>query len=307
LRAPLCDPLPGTLPEPEIHYRLARAMGHLTDEELAPLREALETGGRLGFAGAYFSKYGVGVTVDELGFGPLALYAVLGPTLPDGAAAAAVLWALAHRTTMMNADAVRRAGIEGDVPFLGEALFEAILTNRSGVTFTVDSYDGTWNYVDKPDHRITLAIPELLEELAGLRLEAPPADNDEFPFVLTAGSRRAFSANTIFRNPDWRKSDRDGALHMNPSDAAKLGVENGVPVVVTTKRGRAVVPVEVTDAMQPGHIILPNGYGLSYPDETGRPVVVGVAPNELTASEDRDWLANTPWHKHVRARVEVAP
>jgi hypothetical protein len=45
-------------------------MGHLTDEELAPLREALEVGGRLGFAGQYFSKYGVGVTVDELGFGP---------------------------------------------------------------------------------------------------------------------------------------------------------------------------------------------------------------------------------------------
>jgi hypothetical protein len=30
-----------------------------------------------------------------------------------------------------------------------------------------------------------------------------------------------------------------------------------------------------------------------------------VAPNELTSSEDRDWLAGTPWHKHVRARVDV--
>jgi anaerobic selenocysteine-containing dehydrogenase len=71
------------------------------------------------------------------------------------------------------------------------------------------------------------------------------------------------------------------------------------------KRGRAVTPVEITDAMQPGHIILPNGYGLSYPDEDGQPVFVGVAPNELTASEDRDSFAGTPWHKHVRARVEV--
>jgi formate dehydrogenase len=58
--------------------------------------------------------------------------------------------------------------------------------------------------------------------------------------------------------------------------------------------------------MQVGHIILPNGYGLSYPAEDGSPVTVGVAPNELTASEDRDWFAETPWHKHVRARVEVA-
>jgi anaerobic selenocysteine-containing dehydrogenase len=304
LRKPLLDPLPGTLPEPEIHYRVARAMGHLTDEELQPLRDALEAGGRLGFAGAYFSKYGVGVTVDELGFGPLALYAVLGPTLPDGAAAAAVLWALAHRQTMMNAEAVKRAGHEGDVPFLGEALFEAILNGRSGVEFSVDDYADALKYVEKPDHRLSLVIPELLEELAGLRTEPAPAPDDEFPFVLTAGSRRAFSANTIFRDPDWRKSDRQGALHMSPSDATALGVEDGAPVAVITKRGRAVTPVEITDAMQPGHIILPNGYGVSYPDADGRPVVVGVAPNELTASEDRDWLAGTPWHKHVKARVE---
>jgi formate dehydrogenase len=215
------------------------------------------------------------------------------------------LWALSHRLTMVNPDAVRRAGIEGDVPFLGEALFEAILTNRSGVTFTVDDYDGTWNYVDRPDHRISLAIPELLEELAGLRAEPEPSASDEFPFILTAGSRRAFSANTIFRDPDWRKTDRDGSLHMSPSDAERLGVADGMRVAVTTKRGRAEVTVEVTDAMQPGHIILPNGYGVSYPDEDGRPVVVGVAPNELTSSEDRDWLAGTPWHKHVRARVDV--
>ena len=33
-------------------------------------------------------------------------------------------------------------------------------------------------------------------------------------------------------------------------------------------------------------------------------VAAGVAPNELTAVEDRDWLAGTPWHKHVAARLE---
>ena len=87
--------------------------------------------------------------------------------------------------------------------------------------------------------------------------------------------------------------------------AQRLGVADGSRVAVVTKRGRAEAPVEVTDAMQPGHIILPNGYGVAYPDEDGRPVVIGVAPNELTASEDRDWLAGTPWHKHVKARVEV--
>ena len=31
---------------------------------------------------------------------------------------------------------------------------------------------------------------------------------------------------------------------------------------------------------------------------------VGVSVNELTASEDRDFLAGTPWHKHVPAQLE---
>ena len=57
--------------------------------------------------------------------------------------------------------------------------------------------------------------------------------------------------------------------------------------------------------MQPGHVSLPNGLGLDFPGEDGLPAAVtGLAPNELTASEDRDWLAGTPWHKHVPARIE---
>jgi hypothetical protein len=33
-------------------------------------------------------------------------------------------------------------------------------------------------------------------------------------------------------------------------------------------------------------------------------MVTGAAPNELTSSDARDWLAGTPTHKHVPARVE---
>ena len=36
-----------------------------------------------------------------------------------------------------------------------------------------------------------------------------------------------------------------------------------------------------------------------------RAVATGVSPNELTRSEDRDWVAGTPWHKHTPARVEA--
>ena len=45
--------------------------------------------------------------------------------------------------------------------------------------------------------------------------------------------------------------------------------------------------------------------GLDHTTEDGERIQTGVAPNELTASEDRDWLAGTPWHKHVAARIEA--
>jgi hypothetical protein len=74
---------------------------------------------------------------------------------------------------------------------------------------------------------------------------------------------------------------------------------------VTTKRGSVVTTVEVTGRSGRARHA-PNGLGLP-PGRERRPRVRGVAPNELTASEDRDWIAGTPWHKHVAARVEAIP
>jgi anaerobic selenocysteine-containing dehydrogenase len=70
-----------------------------------------------------------------------------------------------------------------------------------------------------------------------------------------------------------------------------------------TERGSAQAVVEITDMMQPGHISLPNGLGIDHPDHG----TVGVAPNDLTSLQHRDWLAGTPWHKHVPARLERMP
>jgi anaerobic selenocysteine-containing dehydrogenase len=301
LRAPIFEPLPGTLAEPEIHRRLVRALGALTDDDLQPLRAALAQGRDV--FGALFLKT-MAERPDLAGLAPVVLYETLGPTLGAGNAAAALLWGAAHTCAMAYPDSVRRAGFAGEGPALGEALFEAILTRRSGVTFTVDEYEETWKRLCTPDGKVNVAVPELLDELATLRDEQPAADVD-FPFVLTAGERRTSTANTIFRDPAWRKKDAGGALRMSPADAERLGVADGGSVRVTTRRGSTLAAVEVHAGMQAGHVSLPNGLGLFYPDDAGQPVVHGVAPNELTSSEDRDWIAGTPWHKHVRARLEA--
>jgi formate dehydrogenase len=157
--------------------------------------------------------------------------------------------------------------------------------------------------VTHPGSRIALEIPPLLDELRALATEEPGWTSDEFPLVLSAGERRAFTANTIIRDPEWRKRDAGGALRVSPQDAERLGLTLGGRARITTSRGSAEAEVEVTDTMLPGHVSLPNGLGVDYP---GDEPVAGVAPNELTALEWRDPLAATPWHKHVPARVEAA-
>ena len=52
-----------------------------------------------------------------------------------------------------------------------------------------------------------------------------------------------------------------------------------------------------------GVVSLPHGYGMEHPDESGARRLNGARINELTAAEDCDPIAGTPWHKHVPVRL----
>jgi formate dehydrogenase len=293
LRHPLMDPLPGTLPEAEIWSRLVKALNVVDDAELAPLRAAARDG--LQAYGQAFVKAGTENPALS-SFAPYVLYETLGPALPDGLAAAAALWGLAHRCALTYTDAVRRAG-HAD----GNELFEAILSSPSGVVFARDEYGDDFARIIHPDKRIALELPEMLAELAKLGDGPVLRTSEQFPIVLSVGERRSFTANDIFRDPTWRKQDADGRLRLSGEDAARVGLFDGERARITTARGSAEAVVEVSDAMQAGHASLPNGFGLEHAG-----TVTGVAPNSLTSSDWRDEFAGTPWHKHVPARLEPA-
>ncbi len=302
LRAPLLDPLPGTLTEAEIHARLIRELGALDEFDLTSLREAAKRG-----LDAYAMAFGMlaGSNRKAMALAPAILYETMGPALPEGAEVTAAVWGLAQQTAMAYPDSVKRAGFTKDPPLLGNELFEAVLRSPTAVVFTVDDYDETWNRVETPDKRVNLVVDELVDELRSLG-DAEPATDDAFPFVLSAGERRSGTANTLYRDPAWRQGG-DGTLRLSPADAERLGVVDGDRVQVTTKRGSATAPVEITSTMLPLHASLPNGHGVAYPDADGTRSVHGVAVNELTSSADRDPVAGTPWHKHVRAQIVRAP
>ncbi|MEU8897054.1 molybdopterin-dependent oxidoreductase [Nocardia sp. NPDC048505] len=296
LRHPVLPAPAGVLPEPEIHARLVEAAGVLSEADYAPLRAALEQG-RETFAMTF-----LGILADprKSKLAPVLLYRTLGPTLPDGAAAAALLWAAAYNCVRKFPDSVERAGY-GTGLAAGERLFEAILTGKHGIVITEDEHEVTWSRLR--GNKIQLHLADLLEVVA--TLPEPPGPPGDWPFVLSAGERRAFTANTIVRDPAWRKRDSGGTLRMSSADAERLGLAAGDLVRVTTRRGSTEVPVEPTDRMRPGHLSLPNGFGLSVTGADGATVTTGVAPNELTEFDSRDEWVGTPWHKYVPARLDT--
>ena len=297
LRHPLFTPPDGPLDEAEIHMRLAEAIGAVPKGLEAELNQALADGGRPALAAALMAKMaeqpGIAAILPGL------LYRTLGLSLPDGLRNSAVLWGLSQRFAAANAEAVAAAGLEPT----GDGLFNAILDAPSGLVVTRQDWPAVWQRL--PGGKVELALPDLLTATATLNAEEPAEASPEYPFLLSAGERRSFTANTILRNPEWRRRDSQGALFINPEDAARLNLGEGSSARISTQAGSQDVVVAVNDRMQRGHVSLPNGLGLAYPEADGELRLTGAAPNELTWSDLRDEYVGTPWHKSVPARVEA--
>ena len=299
LRKPLFEPPAGVLSEAEIHARLVEALGAMPVELCEELVDVLASGGRAAYRDRFLRALGEDAGLAAVA--PVVLYRSLGPSLPEGADIGAVLWPLCMEAAMREPESLARAGFEGDPMAAADALFDAILSNHSGVIFARDDYDAVWKRLGN-EGRVRLALPTLLEELVQLRDGPESLTSEDYPFLLMAGERRDYSANTIYRDADWRRKDREGSLRICSADAERLGLQDGANARITTQVGSAMTRVEVTDRMQPGHVSLPNGFGLDNADGSR----VGVAPNDLTSLDHRDKFAGTPWHKVVPARIEAA-
>ena len=302
LRHPVFNPPEGseTLPEAEIHSRLLSAIGEMP-EEITLLKAHLKEHGRKGF----FEKFNevAGINGDIQKYAPVVLYETLGKTLPKGLEQSAILWSTAHFVANREPDSLRRAGIDGEGNEVGENLFDAMISNPNGIIFSKDEESSSWTRVRTGDHRIKADIPELFPEIESLKTGPKSITNEDYPFVLSAGERRPYTANCVIRNPEWRKKDQEGALRLSLNDASKLGLQTGDAAQLSTAFGRTKVTVEVSSRMMDGHISLPNGQGMDTRDEAGEVERKGTATNELTGSGHRDFFAGTPWHKYIPANI----
>ncbi|WP_297793448.1 molybdopterin-dependent oxidoreductase [uncultured Marinobacter sp.] len=298
LRHPLFLPKEGTLPEPEIYTRLLEKMGVLP-ERFPKLERLARLEAKRGQYLATLAALGTLLARNRQWIPHAAsiVYRTIGKTLPDNAAASAPLLALTHVYAQLHYKAVKRAGHQGNRLTLGSNLFQAILKGRSGITLSEHRFTDIWSLIAHNDRRVHLAIPEMLDELAGLTASIT---DQAYPFVLMAGERRSYNANQIYRDPAWRKVDPHGAMRMHPEDAERLGIENGDKALCRSARDSIEVVVEVDDSVRTGMVTLPHGFGMRYKDSAP----IGPELNRLTDSQHCDPLSRTPFHKHVPVQIE---
>lgn len=112
------------------------------------------------------------------------------------------------------------------------------------------------------DKKIHLAPQYLLDDLPRLtaRLERPAE-----PLVLVS-RRHLRSNNTWLHNvPALMKGKDRCTLLIHPDDAARCGVADDDVVTVKSAAGEIKVPVEITDAIKPGVVSMPHGWGHGKP------------------------------------------
>jgi len=110
-----------------------------------------------------------------------------------------------------------------------------------------------------PDGMIALAPEILVADVA--RLWDGLDGRREHPFVLI-GRRDLRSNNSWMHNVSVLvKGKPRCTAHLNPEDAARLGVADGQEVVVRSRVGEVRIPAEVTDAIRTGVVSIPHGWG----------------------------------------------
>ncbi len=132
----------------------------------------------------------------------------------------------------------------------------------------------------------------------------PPEDGA----MVLIGRRHLRSNNSWMHNVEVLTKGKDRCtLQVHPDDAGRLGLSDGGSARVQSRVGHLVAPVEVTDAIRPGVVSLPHGWGHDLP---GIEMAVagkrpGVNVNLLTDGTQLDPLSGNAVLNGVP--VEVAP
>src|SRR5262249_13858155 len=112
--------------------------------------------------------------------------------------------------------------------------------------------------------------------------------------VILIGRRDLRSNNSWMHNlPMLMTGRRRCTLQVNPEDAQRFGLTAGSLARVKSSVGEVVVPIDVTDAIMPGVVSLPHGFGHDMPGVRMRVAAehAGANINQLMDTTNLDPLS----------------
>jgi anaerobic selenocysteine-containing dehydrogenase len=174
----------------------------------------------------------------------------------------------------------------------GGASLDALLANPHGVDYGALT-PRLPEILRTPSGKIELGAPELIGDLE--RLAAAVDGLTERELVLV-GRRHIRSNNSWMHNIEvLMKGKPRCTLHVHPDDAVRLGLTDGGSATIASRVGSVLAPVEVTDAIRPGVVSLPHGWGHGQPGTRMRVAAerAGVNSNVLADQAAMDPLSGT--------------
>jgi anaerobic selenocysteine-containing dehydrogenase len=111
------------------------------------------------------------------------------------------------------------------------------------------------------DKKIHLDFDYFMSDLDRVNKYFFDAEDQEKSLVLI-GRRHIKTNNSWLHNsPRMVKGNNRCTLQLHPDDGATHGIENGDEVRVTSRVGQLTIKAEITDAIMPGVVSIPHGWG----------------------------------------------
>ena len=312
LRPPVLNGPAEALPEAEIYSRLVSAMG-LVPQAPRYLHKLADLKNRTLFFNALAGVAAVGCRLDPDKFLARAIflaYQTLGPRLENPSLVS--VWLTSYLYAMFNRrDVIRHLGprYRFSSPFrIGEEIFDRVMKHPEGVQVALKDVENNFSQAVRSGNGKVNLVPEAVLPLVRDAIAYSEAADDNFPYMVCAGERTQWNANTIHRSNGWRKGKGPHFwIKISPGLAEEIGVKKNDIVILETAVGKLDAPVVISDTMPDKLASIPNGFGMEYPDEeTGQLKPVGRNPNLITSLDERDPVTGCPYLKHQRCRIYKA-
>jgi anaerobic selenocysteine-containing dehydrogenase len=126
--------------------------------------------------------------------------------------------------------------------------------------------------------------------------------------LVLVGRRHMRSNNSWMHNlPVLVRGKPRCTLHVHPDDALRLALRDGEAAELRSRAGSVTVPIEVTDAVMPGVVSLPHGWGHDAPGTRQR-VAAGHAGTNSNVLADEQLLDEPSGNAVLNGiPVELAP